>query len=392
MVSESKVYCPVAWNSISVLPDGRLRLCCHASDDHLIDQKTLSKKMILNEIKETEFIKETRKSFLKNEAVKACDVCVSTEACGNKSAREELNDFFPSRNYQEDDEMIIEYLDISFSNECNMQCPMCSSNYSSMWEREDANFTRKRKGIDQELIDSELFHTITKNVKLILIQGGEPFLSKSHIPFLNHLIKNSKTSEVVLDYVTNFSLPIKKEVVDIWKKFKEVNIYISLEGVGPVYDITRPPQKWKKQEKLFSQIIELASQSDLKVNFNIKTVIQVLNIFDIKNIIEYFRRFQDFLPFVPEFSLLNYPSHLTVGQISKESRDEVVEEYELYLDSLEIQSFSVKNNKNIRTLRNMLSEIKSIDEIGINEKLLYQIKYFQKKYKLDYSPILKKIN
>jgi molybdenum cofactor biosynthesis enzyme MoaA len=350
----------------------------------------LSKELSLDEISNSDLIKKTRDQFLKGLSVNACESCVKMEGLGNESPRQELNSFFSNKAYSEKDSMKIEYLDISFSNECNMQCLMCSANYSSLWAKE-ADGNGKKVGVSEEIINSSSFENITRDLKLVLIQGGEPLMSSSHIPFIDHLIEKSNAQDITLDYVTNFSIPITEKLVEKWKKFKEVNLYISLEGIGVTYELTRPPQKWARQEKLFAQIKDLKKEDGLNINLNLKTVIQILNIFDLKNIIEYFKAYSDDLPMIPEFSLIDFPKHLCVSQLNKDKRRDLVQKYRKYLDTLNFDSHKEKNLKNLKTLKNILKTIEAMEEGGVSEKLLFQTKFFEKKYGLKYINLLKKI-
>jgi MoaA/NifB/PqqE/SkfB family radical SAM enzyme len=386
----SKVFCPLAWNSLSILPDGRLRLCCHTNEDHLL--KSLDGRDIkLDDILKVEdldtnlFLKNVRREFSNGNSIPACAPCLDSENIGHKSIRNELNEQF--HQVSKDSKFKLEFLDVSFGNTCNMQCPMCSPNYSSLW----AGITDKAritKSHNKNFWNSQFFIEQQNHLKSILIQGGEPFMAKEHKPFLHTLIKAGVAKNIKLDYITNFTIPISNEQIALWKEFKFVNIFVSIEGVGNIYNYTRPPFKWEKIKNNLQKIHELINTEDLNINFNFKSLIQLYNLEGLLDLIDFTNSFKsDKVEAFPEFNILTYPLHLRIDQLNKVKKDQVIREILDNITSLK-NNYSGKSLQNYHQLQSILeSELnKEQGELDIN--FWRHTKYFDIKYSTSFKDII----
>jgi MoaA/NifB/PqqE/SkfB family radical SAM enzyme len=378
----SKVFCPVAWNSLSILPDGRLRLCCHNNEDHLLEDSQghnlrFDEISGIQDLSTNKFLNYVKSKFSKNSSIPACESCIKTERLGQKSIRNELNEQF--NQVSSESNFKLEYLDISFGNTCNMQCPMCSANYSSVW----ADLTNKPTKVvshKKQIWETPFFADQIRNIKNVLIQGGEPFMSPEHNHFLDKLIDTGISEDISLDYITNFSIPISEKQIQTWMEFKNINIFISLEGVQDVYDYTRPPFKWSKLKKNLYKIKSLTSLKDLNINFNFKTMIQIYNLENIIDLIEFTSSMaSDGVEVFPEFNLLTYPKHLTIGQLDKDLKDQTIHKILEYLEPKKIK-FKGKSLQNYNQLFGILNEELKQKQEHLNENFWRHTKYFDIKY------------
>ncbi|MDP7321883.1 MAG: twitch domain-containing radical SAM protein [Bacteriovoracaceae bacterium] len=362
-----KVFCPTPWNSLSILPDGRLRLCCHANHHHILPNvKTENLKESID-IWQNKLLIEARENFAQNRPLSACDVCLKNEKETGHSARKELQSNYPvidKKNFK------LELLDISFSNACNMQCPMCSTNFSSKWAHDFGQKSIKKSNI----LNNKYIKENIKELKEVIIQGGEPLLSDDHLPFLKLLSDKSYPENIVLNYITNFSLRIPQQVINEWKKFKHIKLNISIEGIEETYEMTRPPQKWQRIQKLFEQIFELKAIPSLDISFSFKTLIYIYNLHDIPRLLRYLERFEKVCDIVPDFDILTYPTHLRVEQISKTKRAKLCGAIEKYI----VQ----KNDKRYSSLDQILKQIQQAEVIPVQTEFWKSKIYFEKKYGL----------
>jgi MoaA/NifB/PqqE/SkfB family radical SAM enzyme len=122
------------------------------------------------------------------------------------------------------------------------------------------------------------------NVKRLHFAGGEPLFMDEHYASLQHLIDTGNT-DVVLSYNTNFStLRYKKyNVIELWKKFKQVEIWASLDGMFQKGDYQRKGQKWEKIE----ENIRGVQQQCPNVLFGVNVTVSIFNILDIPAFYQY---------------------------------------------------------------------------------------------------------
>lgn len=372
-------YCPIPWNSLSVLPDGRLRLCCHADTKHLLVDSEghdikLSDLASFSEFQNNDFLMKVKETFQKNTAVEACANCIAVENMGNLSPRNELKETYADSSLTE-----INFLDISFSNLCNMQCPMCSPVYSSVWAKKTGHTDFvNNSSMNIEFINGELFKELFSNLDMVLIQGGEPFMAKEHIPFLKRLIEIGNARNINLDYVTNNSIKVSAELRDLWKEFKHINLFISVEGSGAIYEFTRPPQKWSRFEKNMKLLEVICNDDEINIQIQFKTVLQIYNVSSLGRLLKELSRYSSFMPIIPEFSCINFPTHLLVSQIPSSLRQELVTENLDAIEGLDISGkFEGVNIKNMDGLKNILDEVRKMTPEKLDDKFWSLTNYFR---------------
>jgi organic radical activating enzyme len=235
-------------------------------------------KISLNEIQEnpaalfnTNHLKHARTQMLNGERPAECDYCWRVEDDGGKSDR-----FFKSLEgwaseyYNEiskltgNENIYPSYLEVSFSNVCNMKCTYCGPEFSSQWVEEMKQHgpikllegTSKAQTMHGHLdlekltykqrefnpyIDAfwKWFPDALPHLRHYRITGGEPLMSKETFRSMEWLINNPNT-EMEFSINSNFSVPDK-----LWDKFvelltemrdkkvvKKITVYTSLEGWG----------------------------------------------------------------------------------------------------------------------------------------------------------------
>jgi MoaA/NifB/PqqE/SkfB family radical SAM enzyme len=183
-------------------------------------------------------------------------------------------------------------IDIRFSNKCNYKCRICSSEYSTLWYDEEQKLgkvlydghTKEMKPTTDDEAFWESYKKMLSNVKRLHFAGGEPLFMDEHYASLQHLIDTGNT-DVVLSYNTNFStLRYKKyNVIELWKKFKQVEIWASLDGMFQKGDYQRKGQKWEKIE----ENIRGVQQQCPNVLFGVNVTVSIFNILDIPAFYQY---------------------------------------------------------------------------------------------------------
>jgi len=100
-----------------------------------------------------------------------------------------------------------------------------------------------------------------KCVDEIYFAGGEPLIMPEHYQILDRLIELGRT-DVNIRYSTNFSkLTFKgKHIFDYWKQFPNLELYISIDGVGKIGEYVRKGY----DDKIFNQNVIDYKNSGIK--------------------------------------------------------------------------------------------------------------------------------
>lgn len=247
----SKTICLAPWISIHHWPNGKTYPCClWDSQDPIGDLNQQSLKEIWNSDK----LKAARKGMLNGEKISSCSRCYELESTGEHSYRERINEqhskYLPYLDKTHTDgtldTMNLHLWDLRISNFCNFKCRSCGADLSSSWHED----TIKLGKVDQ---NSKALISITDKSKFlediephyrcvdeIYFAGGEPLLMPEHYQILERLIEIGRT-EVNIRYSTNFSKLNfgKKSILEYWKNFKNIELYISVDGVGSVGEYVR---------------------------------------------------------------------------------------------------------------------------------------------------------
>jgi MoaA/NifB/PqqE/SkfB family radical SAM enzyme len=152
-------------------------------------------------------------------------------------------------------------IEIQIDRDCNAACIMCDSAYSTTWEQ----YSNKHAGINyipKNISIKTRLENISKNLDLselkhVRILGGEPFKNNNHLEILK-LIPN--LNNLIVTYTTNGSFIPNQDSIEIWKKLKNVDINISIDGIDNHYEYIRWPLKWSTLLKT----LDFFANTDLK--------------------------------------------------------------------------------------------------------------------------------
>ena len=153
---------------------------------------------------------------------------------------------------------------------------------------------------DSALLD--YYDSDLSELDYIKFVGGEPMIDKNHEPFLSKLFSKSD-KDISLRYYTNGTVKPSKQVIEFWKSAKSVEIYFSIDGVGRVNEILRPPHKW---ETIVDTIEYFKSIECVNFEFYIHTVVSCANIKHLLPLIQFGLQYTGD---IPNFDILEYPEH-----------------------------------------------------------------------------------
>jgi len=242
LLIESKSFCVAPWMSLYIHPNGDVLPCCNWDLDSPIGNVNENS---IKDIYDSEVNRDIRKKMISGTSVKQCSNCINHEKIDRESYRQILNKKYANCvDYIENDTTNFHLWDIRITNLCNFKCRMCYHGFSSSWFNDAvAMNSNKSDSAIITLNDTNDFlnqlHPHYDYVEEIYFAGGEPLISEHHYQILEELINRKKSP--LLRYSTNLSkLSFKsKSIFDYWVNFKEITLFVSLDGLGKVGEYIR---------------------------------------------------------------------------------------------------------------------------------------------------------
>ncbi|AGH96553.1 twitch domain-containing radical SAM protein [Pseudobdellovibrio exovorus] len=248
-----KSFCTAPWLGINIHPEGKVFPCCAYEQSMPLGH--ISKNSI-EEIRSGTTFDQIRSLMASGKKVGGCKSCYTTDDVGGDNLKSHLRNihekYVPLLGLQ--NQLPIFYLDVQFSNLCNLRCRICGPTFSSSWINEhkslfnSAEHDYKLHGIKKDHPSQwQLLLDSIDYLDEVYIWGGEPLMTPEHYDFLERLIAKGRT-DVKLRYSTNFSnLYIdKKNIIELWKKFKNLSIGASLDGTEKRIEYMRKGVNWQQ--------------------------------------------------------------------------------------------------------------------------------------------------
>ena len=259
---------------------------CHLTDLKKLDSDLINGPYDFFNFPEIKKIRQEMKEGIQSED---CIYCWKTEK-NSKFSDRHIQSYGIEYRYDEivkmnplEDDIIPSYLEVSFSNLCNLKCTYCNDNFSSRWESDikkygDYKYVDGRKskneiikGDNQILEKFKLFFPeIIKNLKLLRITGGEPTLHDELYDILNY-IKNNPQKDLTLCINTNLCSNPKKidKFIDSLKELqnnvKKITIYTSCDTSGKHAEFIREGLDYSYWKENCHRILKEINNSNLNI-------------------------------------------------------------------------------------------------------------------------------
>jgi sulfatase maturation enzyme AslB (radical SAM superfamily) len=282
-------------------------------------------------------VKQLQEDILNDKRPAACQKCWVLEDQGKTSNRQLKNAMFDY--YIDKDIQIIEdecragnfstkIVQLCTSNLCNSTCVTCGPNLSTAW----ATLENKKtfKILEKSTIDSIDY----ANLVTISFVGGEPLYEKINFNILKKLIDVNNT-DCFISATTNGSVKLTSEQIALLKQFKNLNLCLSIDGTGKVFEYLRFPLKWS----VLLDNIEL--YRSLKIDLSVSYTISNLNTLYHNETITWFDKMK--LPY--NHNVVNFPAYFSPTVLPNEvnshllddCRDEIVRQDNL--KNIKIQDY-----------------------------------------------------
>ena len=313
--SVSPSFCTAKWLQTTLyLQNGYNHSCHHPSPHKIPVDEILADPAALHN---SQHKKKQREMMLAGQRPSECDYCWKIEDLDKE--------YFSDRHYKSADywawdrineiatgnptaNVFPSYLEVSFSNVCNLKCSYCSPEISSKWLEEikqhgpypiseSNNDISWYKSVgrypythseDNPYVDAfwKWFPEALPHLKVFRITGGEPLLSKDTWKVFE-FIKNNPQPNLEIAINTNLSVDDKiidkfiSEVGQLKNSVKKIDIYTSLESTGSQAEYSRYGLDYNK---FVGNIRKCLIQTDCSVA--VMTTINILSVPSFNNFIE----------------------------------------------------------------------------------------------------------
>ena len=368
-----KTFCPIPWIFQAVRSNGDIRVCCQANvtknrgvvrkEDGTAYNAGIDD---LSEARNAELMKDIRKNMLSSKWSEECGRCMKEEENGLTSRRQyervqwKYSIIDALKNTKPDGSIDVNksptrYYDLRFGNFCNLKCRMCGPSDSNAWFEDWIKLTGKTSfndtsgevtieevngklcAVDFDWPNSEMFWTqLERNIQYmehVYFAGGEPMLIERHYEFLQKCIDSGYAENIMLEYNTN-GTTLPPRVVNLWKKFKEVRLGVSVDGMGAVLEYQRYPVKWNKVLKNLNTIDKLPNNIKAWIAFTVTA-------YNVEHMIDFMKwKIQEsgwtkinnsaIKPFVT-YHVAHNPPHLNIRVLPDRYKDRITQQFDNFI-------------------------------------------------------------
>lgn len=251
--------CLAAYKSISITSQGDslyVSPCCSIQPGMLTTGDI--------DFEKHELLVQIRTAWQNGEIHNECRRCTQLEDRGLPSSRQTINqgiqEYYTegraNRPTTRDEIFKPEILRMDYwvGDMCNLACVTCGPDNSSMW-RQILGYPKSKQKISANNFWNKVdFGKITD----IHIHGGEPFLSRDHVEFIQAIPDKHRINLV---YNTNGTVRPGPEVFEAWREFRHIEMKFSFDDLGNRFEYLRWPAKWDQALETFEFILSNISSN-----------------------------------------------------------------------------------------------------------------------------------
>jgi len=416
MKNYSKTFCPYPWIHVMTQPSGTVNFCCVANgqiktDDSFMefDGMQTGTPILLNQggdmrdVWNSKHYKHIRRQMDTGERVVGCEPCYDLEDLGIPSYRTNyIKDWLGWHRNADEIERIIEksrendyhvdeppqYLDFRLGTMCNLRCRMCQSQNSSaiykelkddeLYSQEERDFVVKHthwndfSDYTQPWFDTpEFLDSVEEwlpNVNRLYFTGGEPTIIQRTYWILEKCVELGIAKDIDLVFNSNMT-NIQPRFLDLLAKFRDVLMCLSVDGYAQYNEYIRSGSTWSIVDKHIRDY----AQSEVVGNILFSPVVQIYNILNITELLDYAEEITKFSGRRIDISFLmnNYPKCLDIRNLPKHVR---VESQKRLRDWLNTSKYFKDDERNIATVEGI---IKALEDDNVNADAEKQMQIFK---------------
>ena len=284
-----KHFCMMPWVHMHMWPAGYTYPCCMSDPAHPIGN---TQDQSLQDIWNGDELKQIRLNMLQCKPSKECRRCYELEENGLGTLRQGSITNFADKHWDKvmstsDDgsagDVNMAYMDIRFSNLCNLKCRSCGPQFSSSWFEDhkvthgDPGHPKILKVRDDMLNFMDELEPLLNSVERVYWAGGEPLITEEHYRILDHWIANGISP--AMDYTTNFTQMRykRKTAFEYWNAFDRVRVAASLDANHARGEYLRKNMDWNVVVQNRRDMIEQCPH----VYFELTPTVSVYNVLNL---------------------------------------------------------------------------------------------------------------
>jgi len=312
-------YCLAKFSQVTLHLKTGLVHSCHHPKAHKIPVEEIERdpKALFN----TSTLKQARKEMLEGQRPSECDYCWRIEDNNGPSDR-----FFKSLEpwalhkhdsiieQGHDHDYYPDYLEVDFSNVCNLKCSYCGPDFSTKWAEdiqqhgpiitlENTENVQWAQGWQSNIktlaiknsdynpyVDAfwKWFPEAYKHLKVYRITGGEPLLSKETFRSIDWFIENPNAE---LEFSVNSNLSVPDKLWDLFvdkitklvrtNSVKKVTVFTSVDAWGKRAEYIREGLDFDLLTKRVEQLLEIGNiRVTVMCTFNILSITSIKELFE----------------------------------------------------------------------------------------------------------------
>ena len=350
--SKNQVFCMLPWTHMHFWPDGRAMPCCITDVNK--NQLGNFNDQTIEQLWNGEPMRQLRQNMLSGRRSEACTKCYDLEAAGvetlrvssNLELKQHLDKVLLTDDQGRVPRVNLPYLDIRFSNICNLRCRTCGHGLSSGWYDEykarwpDYDKPRimniNKTGDFWAQLLPHLDHT-----EHVHFAGGESLMTDEHYRMLDHWISKGRT-DILLRYTTNFTVLDykKRDLFDLWKHFTNIRVAASLDGSHARGEYLRKNMVWSEVVENRRRMIREIP----RVTFAITPTVSLMNVLHIADFHREWVELGLLRPGDARVNILTWPHHTSVRVLPQHLKDQArqrIRDHQVWLGTQDLQQWQI---------------------------------------------------
>ena len=367
----NKNFCVVPWTNFEIFTDGDITTCSVGKETF----GNVNETDIMEILTKNPTLKRIKTNMLNDRPDSNC------VECQHRSIPDEnfsyLRDHYNPKIIKEDvdyeniENFDMRFIDLHWSNICNLKCVMCSPNASSLIAKAENVFISPVKKENIEKINQMVIKNQTL-IKEIYMSGGEPF----YIPYNHALLKQITNKDVPIRINTNMHWKPNNKLFQILKTFNNVQLTMSADALYDKFNYIRNGSNWDTFMKNL-RFVKQNTNFDIRVNM----IFSVINAIDICNLIKFFyfeEQIQDIT-----INLLHSPKEIDSRNYPSNKKEKIVNDIKELINTISTKHINLINN-----LKNCINQIQLDNEYEYNNCLDSITKSHTKKWQLIFKELV----